>query len=63
MSIDPPETWILQNEDFQKYATVTITKEGWKRYILDINARDKRHENQKRRDLLKDSYEAWKKLL
>jgi len=60
---DPPETWIIQNQDFQKYATITKTREGWKRYTLDINARDKRYDNQKRRDLLKDSLGAWGYLL
>jgi len=62
MSNDPPETWILQNQYFQKYATITTTKEGWKRYTLDINARDKRYNNEKRRDLLKDYQDAWELL-
>jgi len=62
LSIDPPKTWILQNQIFKDHATITTTKEGWKRYTLDINARDKRHNNEKRRDLLKDYQDAWELL-
>jgi len=62
LSSDPPKTWILPNQIFKDHATITTTKEGWKRYMLDINARDKKHNNEKRSNLLKNYQEAWELL-
>jgi len=61
-SKQPPEIWVLPCEVFQEYATVSKSKEGWNRYRLDMNSRDKRHKDKLRRDLLQEYREAWKLL-
>jgi len=55
-----PEVWVFPAEVFQEYATASNLKEGYTRYMLDINARSQQHGNELRRDILKAKYlEAW----
>ena len=62
LSKEPPETWILPSEVFQKHAVVWDTKKGWKRYTLGMDSRDTKHGNKPRQELLKKYCGAWELL-
>ena len=59
MSKEPPEIWVLPSEVFMEYANVSKSKEGWYKYILGIDSRDKKHGNKLRRTLLQKYCKAW----
>jgi hypothetical protein len=59
LSKQPPETWILPSLVFEKYATVWKSKQGFKRYTLILDYKDRKHGNKLRRDILKKYREAW----
>ena len=61
-----PEVWILPSKEFSEYATKTTLK-SYTRYHLPLPAKDKRHENKPRHDILKEycaneNEDAWELL-
>jgi len=46
-----PEVWILPSHEFLEYATVTEFKD-YKRYLLSLPAKDKKHDNKRREEIL-----------
>jgi hypothetical protein len=59
---EKPEVWIFPSNIFMDFAIETTSKEGWKLYRIDVNARSKKHGNKMRRELLQQFLGAWELL-